>query len=173
MNDIGVSTQHCVQLIHLRRSRLSLIALPPKQSDPMSYAHKWLINRHLAYSTMCHTSKERLPGLLSTFTIKRSLSVWALLLASPFTCMLLSAQTLLGVCGPHRFSDPISLGSYKYLLVQKTERQESSQSWSLKMCTSGQAKPEQGQGFKVRVCWFLLKKRTQFFDVKKHQWGLN
>lgn len=133
-----------VWLIHLCRSRLSLIALPPKQSDPKSYAHKWLINRHLAYSTVCHTSKERLPGLLSTYTIKRSLRVWALLLASPFTCMLLSAQTQLGVCGPHRFSDPISLSSHKYLLVQKTERQENSQSWSLKMCTSGWAKPEQG-----------------------------
>lgn len=119
-----------------------------KQSYLTSYAHKLLINRHLAYSTVCHTSKERLPGLLSTYTIKRSLRVWALLLASPFTFMLLSVQPLLGVCGPHWFSDPVST---RICLFRKP-REERSQSWSL--CTCGWAKPEQGQRFKVRLCWF-------------------
>lgn len=134
---------------------VACLSLHCHQNDqiPRGYAHKWLINRRLAYSTVCHTSKERLAGLLSTFTIQSSLSGrcgWPP--PSPARCPLPKlCWVLVDLTG---FSDPISLGSHKHLLVQETERQESSQSWSLKMCTSGRAKPEQGQGFKVRLCWF-------------------
>lgn len=78
-----MSPQGCVPFVHPYHGCLSLSALSPEQSDPTTSIQKGLINWHPAYHPACHASKERLAELLSTFTIRSTMSSLTLHLHSP------------------------------------------------------------------------------------------
>lgn len=86
---------------------------------------------------MSHKQRKASRAVEQVYKTISSRGGWALLLASPFTWNLLSAQALLDTVGSQKFSDLMSLHFHKYSPVKKTEGLQSKQSRSFPCVTLG------------------------------------